>query len=153
MSSLSSYWLDAGAAHGPRTQTNPPAGSAPNVGVIVATLGLQSPVFACACSYCCRALVGHELRPVRAPATILSVTDPHLGGVAEFSWRAAVLNVVLGGDLVRHTPDVAGDERALSSVAVGPSACGTAGVKRTGALPEPLTLPPPQRLGPSPHRR
>ena len=53
---------------------------------------------------------------------------------------AAVLNVVLGGDLGQH-PDVAGDELALSSVAVGPSARGTAGVERMGALPEPPTLP------------
>ena len=57
------------------------------------------------------------------------------------------LNVVLGGDLV-STRDVAGDELALSSVAVGPSACSTAGVvKRIGSSPRAPDASPPQRLG------
>jgi len=34
------------------------------------------------------------------------------------------LNVVLGGDLVQHNPNVAGNELALSSVVVGRSARG-----------------------------
>ena len=71
-------------------------------------------------------------------------------------WRMADLsprlNVVLGGDLV-STRDVAGDELALSSVAVGPSACGTAGVKRIGNSRRAPDASPPQRLGPVLNRR
>jgi hypothetical protein len=96
---------------------------------------------------------GEEGAPRKATLTAAGRRRPELPQGREHSelrsWAPS--SVRTGARMSFSPPDPCGAQ--TREPARGPSACGTAGVKRMGALPEPLTLPPPQRLGPSPYRR